>query len=217
MSDAGHGRFADALRALFAPERSESIRELTADYWRTHTGSKFEELSDGPPDMITERDLIAVSMLGVHVPAGFAIWVLSDPGRSEVSGLLRDVPTDVDIWDRPDLVSPDAALWRLWDVLSTGCWPEPVPANDMGPTTISKLLATKRPRLVPITDSVVTALLPPVESHWLAFADALSDADLRGLVDAASPQPEGRPAVALLRRLDVALWRIGKDPALSRY
>jgi hypothetical protein len=82
----------------------------------------------------------------------------------------------------------------------------------MGPTTISKLMAAKRPRLVPVWDSVVSRVLhrSPGDAHWAALAWALDDDDLRATLAhlSAAGAPKG---TALLRRLDALLWKIGKE------
>jgi hypothetical protein len=80
----------------------------------------------------------------------------------------------------------------------------------MGPTTISKLMAAKRPRLVPIFDSVVRALFPPVQNHWQAFYRVTSDPKLR--LESSIASPGGPESAGFLRRLDVLLWMIGQKP-----
>ena len=64
------------------------------------TGSQFEDLVDcDHPNEITVRDLVAVTMHSVQVPARPARWLLSHGGREAVHNLLREVPDDVDIWE----------------------------------------------------------------------------------------------------------------------
>ena len=103
------------------------------------------------PNEITERDIVAVSMLGVNIPAPVAIWLLED-GRSAVSELLRAIPAEADICENGELLDPGRETEALWRLLGNGCWPDPIHSNGMGTTKISKLLAAKRPNLVPIFD-----------------------------------------------------------------
>ena len=77
----------------------------------------------------------------------------------------------------------------------------------MGPTTISKLLAAKRPRLVPVTDSVVVKTLPSA-GHWAAFANALKDRDIRTTVEQATSEAPAH--LSLLRRIDVVVWMLNR-------
>jgi hypothetical protein len=170
-----------------------------------YSGSQFELIADvSEPDTITPRDIVAVSTLGVSVPPHVAVWLLSEKGRSTVSSLLAQVPADLDVWDALTHIAKGKPLWRLWEKLDQEAWPRPTPGNGMGPTTISKLLATKRPRLVPIQDSVVMKLFPRTDNWWMSFANALMSSELRHAVrDGTSNAPDH---LSLLRRIDVVLW-----------
>jgi len=173
-------KFVERFRYLIRPQRFDNAVHLAERYWReAFTGRRFYELWDASrPDEITARDVVAVSTLGVTVPPAVAIWLLNDEGARATRALLDQIPTDRDIWDADDLLERGRAAWDLWDVLETACWPEKRRGNGMGSTTISKLLATKRPRLVPIWDSVVRSLFPPVQNYWEAFRCALGDESL---------------------------------------
>lgn len=190
-------------------EARGTIADLTKRYWheKPFTGQHFDRLRDSEnPNVITERDLVAVSMLSVTVPAEVAIWILGN-GRSEIETLLSEVPADADFWadsHNLDAGSPMDVLWRL---LGQGCWPSPKRGNGMGRTTRSKLLATKRPALVPIWDSVVESVLGRTEDYWASLRGAL-DGEVRELwANATADAPEH---VSLLRRIDAALWMYGK-------
>jgi hypothetical protein len=200
--------FVHAVMAVIEEDGGASARSHVRTYFDARTpftGSQFELVADWRrPDEITAADIVAVSMLGVSIPADVAVWLLSEAGRLVVSSHLANVPSTVDLWERPELLAPGSDLWRLWDVLRQACWPEPHAANGMGTTKISKLLAAKRPRLVPVFDSVVREALPGVRSHWAGFSAVVADGGRRqSILDATSSAP---PHVSLLRRLDVALW-----------
>src|SRR6202043_119609 len=63
--------------------------------------------------------------------------------------LLSEIPVDVDIVDvDPQMLGAESPAGQLWDVLRRS-------RDGLGPTTTSKLLAAKRPRLLPIWDSFV--------------------------------------------------------------
>lgn len=191
----------------------EEASQLANRYWTENdTGRYFHVLADDDhPNEITANDIAAVSMLSVEVPAAVTIWLLTDDGRSEISERLARVPTDVDIWDAPELLERGGDLWSIWERLNEACWPAPKPGNKMGPTTISKLMATKRPRLVPVWDTVVAQVMRRnhEDAHWAEFANALADDKLRLLLSIASVH--GTPEdTTFLRRLDAMLWMIGK-------
>ena len=166
--------FASRLKQEFADERVKDAGVQIDRYFSSEplTGSRFELLADDEnPNEITARDLVAVSMLNVTIPPSVAVWLLSDEGRRSVSALLREIPTDLDLWHddaKPDPASPQ---WQLYDLLGSANWPSPSDANQMGPAKKSKLLAAKRPRLVPISDSVVREnALPDVgDEYWMAW------------------------------------------------
>lgn len=206
-----YGAFAERLRDLIGTrEQLDRAAELTTAYWtKGYTGSQFHVFADDHhPNEITERDVLAVSMLGVNIPAAVTIWLLGD-GRAQVSDLLSAIPTELDIWDAGELLGPERELEALWQLLKTACWPAPTSANGMGRTKISKLLAAKRRRLVPVYDSIVAGMLPSTPNHWIAFERALGgDGELRLLLSIASATgaPEG---AGLLRRIDAMLWMMG--------
>jgi hypothetical protein len=203
--------FVDKLQYLIRPERLSDAVDLAHRYWHEeYTGRMFHELSNNSqPNEITAQDIVAVSTLGVTVPAGVAVWLLGE-GADDVRALLERIPVDRDVWAPDDLLDAGEPTWRLWDLLSTASWPHALPGNGMGTTTISKLLATKRPRLVPIWDSVVRKLFAPVDNYWAAFGQALADDSLRLQLSIASSgeAPEG---ATLLRRIDALLWMIGQQ------
>jgi hypothetical protein len=78
-------------------EEAKTARKNLQRYMESYTGSRFDTLADAEhPNRITERDILAVSMLGVDVPAETTIWLLED-GAQPVSTLLTDIP-HVPIW-----------------------------------------------------------------------------------------------------------------------
>ena len=208
--------FTAAIRSYWAPERLEQTRTHLAEYYdeRTpFTGSQFEVIADdGRPNEITEADLVAVSMLGVTIPADVAIWILSTDGRTQISGLLEQVPAEATIVDGGVHLAEASAMWQLWDLLDRACWPNTKRGNGMGQTKKSKLLAAKRPALVPVVDSVVRAA-HPVEGdrYWAAFT-ATFDADTYAAAHAAlGPRPAQVP---VLRAVDLAIWQANRRRAI---
>jgi hypothetical protein len=155
-----------------------------------------------PPNEIGCHDLLAVTFLDVHVPGQVAGRLLYDKRyRDEVSGLLARVPTEVPLWlvDREGYAAADR-LWNYFEGKGTG----------MGHTIISKLLARKRPDLIPVTDSVLRCGIqrPDGTDFWAGYYHVLGGAtpnyvaQLTSLREVAGCSPE----VTLLRVLDVAIW-----------
>jgi hypothetical protein len=139
-------------------------------------------------------DLVAVTMLSVEVPAHAAIWML-DAGQRELSHLLQEVGPNRPIWEATDDELADGSpAHRLWRKLRD---------HGIGPATAGKLLATKRPSLIPIWDSHVDAALGPPKGHfWLAMRDSLRSST--ALV--AEVAAEAEVDLPLLRIVDIVVW-----------
>jgi hypothetical protein len=211
MANHRYSAFRDQMHGLLAtPERRERAQALTEKYWHTnYTGPHFDRLADaGHPNEITERDIVAVSMLSVDIPPRVSIWLLSDEGRSEVSARLALVPPNADFRWHGHLLDSGGALHELWDLIGVASWPESATANGMGTTKTSKVLAAKRPALVPIYDSVIRTLLGRVDNYWDAYRYALDEDGLALWAQATAKAPEEVP---LLRRIDALLWMFGTE------
>lgn len=143
LADEKHA--AEALRRYFAPRPPGEF-----------TGSWFERLAGGGDlpevaDQFTADDLIAVSMLSVPVVGDSALEILHTR-HDRLRTLLAQVPTDVAL---ADLAAED--IGDDWPVRAA--YRELLAVPDVGATTATKLLARKRPHLVPIWDTVVDAEL----------------------------------------------------------
>ena len=178
---------------------------VTADGRQAYSGSQFEAMAalNSDPNSIGPADFTAASMLSVNIPAQAAIRLLSRDAN-EITALLHQIPVDVDIItiDPNDLV-PGGPASLLWQLLRRG--------NDgMGRTRTSKLIAAKRPRLIPIWDSFVEqATRLDTSDYWRQFQAVLA-ADDRAiwtwLTQIRSAVLNVPAAVSNLRILDVLLW-----------
>jgi hypothetical protein len=170
-----------------------------------YTGSRFELLSGGGDrpevaDKFVADDLIAVSLLSVNVPARAALYLLDDSTGS-LRTALRAIPTDIELVDAED--DHLAAADRLWYEIRS--------LHDVGRTTTSKLVARKRPRLVPVQDTVTMAAL----GEPTKFTEPLREKLRAGLHTEliALRQESAIPSeVTALRVLDVLLWMAFRGP-----
>jgi hypothetical protein len=170
-------------------------------YREKFNGANFELMADTDnPNRFTARDIVAVSTLSVDVPAAVSIWLLLGDGGRQTSDLLKQVPPDLDIWDAAEHLAKGKPLWQLWDIL--------MEQHNIGITKCSKLLAAKRPRLVPIWDSVVDKVFGKSDDHWRDMRLALSSAEDRALIAEATANAPNH--VSLLRRLDVVIWMLNR-------
>jgi hypothetical protein len=178
-----------------------------------YSGAYFERLGGGGdrPEVacqFTAEDLLAVTMLSVRIEGYHALEVLHYQAR-ELNDLLAQIPLGIALQD-PDagaLIAQGGPAWRLWGAI---CDIEPRPErNRIGPVAAGKLLARKRPDLLPVYDSRIKMVLnrPRTDNQWWH--------DLRyklvhdqGLVQELQAVREGAGAghMSLLRVFDVMCW-----------
>lgn len=180
-----------------------------------YSGAMFERLGGGGDsadvrDVLTAEDLVAVSMLGVNVPAHAAIRLLG-PAAGKASKLLAYIPTNLELADAgPEHIGPQSQAWELWALLHS--------MHGMGDTTTSKLLARKRPKLIPVQDSlVVKSLGHDLRRHgdfWTALHRHLQPDHPCGLQERLHAIRDHSGAgndISLIRVLDIVLWLTAHD------
>lgn len=151
----------------------------------------FDELPNNAPFEFTADDLVASSLLDVRFGPAAVRALLIEPAA--VNDLLTRLGEDRPLWEVEDL-SRANELWRS------------LRAVPIGPTRTSKLLSRKRPKMLPILDSVISKhlCLSGADDRWALLRDALSDESLRQAIDAMAPGGFKQPTT--LRLLDVATW-----------
>jgi len=183
-------------------------------YTKPYTGAWFERLGGGGDrgevrDVITTEDLVAVTMLSVDVPASAALQILGPDGR-EISDLLRRIPTALDLAGvDPELINKDWPGWRLWTLLES--------MQGIGWVIAGKLVARKRPRLLPVYDSIVREQVGAPADYWHSLNHDLRERDdalHRRLLDIRVQSAIGCD-ISALRVLDIVTWMTGRDHAAS--
>ncbi|MFZ4434524.1 MAG: DUF6308 family protein [Microthrixaceae bacterium] len=163
-----------------------------------YTGRFFEHYSQlSDPEHFNGNDIAAATSLSVEFKT-VTVAALAHHGR-DLDGLLAQCPPpDVALWEIDDTaLDDDAPLSRLYTSLKA--------LPDVSYVKASKLLAAKRPHLVPIRDSRVEQLLGNPHSWWGPWQQVFNDEDFRGLLaDLANGTVPER--TSLLRVLDVILW-----------
>jgi hypothetical protein len=174
-------------------------RFLSKYYAGRYTGALFDtapSLRSSSLGRFTAHDIAAVATLSVPM-SGRAVAGLIER-EDTLAGLLERVRPDLDLADATD-DDLDAlfALQREIDKVA-----------DIGHVTRSKLLAHKRPLLVPIRDQyVLTALLGRDHGDFTRPLRDLVAAD-RSILDRLRElrQIDTVPDISLLRVLDVVVW-----------
>ncbi|WP_131812627.1 DUF6308 family protein [Mycolicibacterium peregrinum] len=194
-------RFAFDLAEWFSKNAEHVDRNLKRYFGGgsdAFTGRWFEEFAAiGEPNRFTASDVLAIEALSVEVPPESAArLILTESER--FNERLRGIPRGVDLWDVDrNVIAEDSEAEALHADLQT--------LPGVGWVVASKLLAAKRPRLLPILDNKVRDFLrPPKARFWQSLRDELSDPTRRFAIAAACRSAP--PNVSLLRRIDVALW-----------
>lgn len=150
-------------------EHADRIRDDFDRYFTTLNGRHFERFSAmGDPNRFAATDILAVEALSVGVPPNSAAKLL-DTEADDFNSLLRAIPADKDLWETdPSELGEGSLALTLYRRLRG--------LHRVGPVTATKLLASKRPRLLPVIDSVVTEVVqPPGGSFWLPLRNQLAD------------------------------------------
>jgi hypothetical protein len=172
---------------------------------KPHTGRRFERFAGGGDrhevaNRFTAADVVAVSMLGARMHGVSAIEIL-ETRAEDFGGWLALVPVGVDLWEAEHNVigrgSPADTLWR-----------ELLKVHQVSEATASKLIARKRPRLIPVYDSVVAAAIGPPYGWWAAFHRALQDPALRNRLTEIRTESNVGDDISLLRIMEVAIWTL---------
>jgi hypothetical protein len=167
------------------------------------------------PNRLTAEDIVALSALGVKVPPENSVRLLYKADADDLAPLLAQNPVDVDLWDAPKkAVAPGSAADLLWHRIAR-MWAR-CGDTASGPLTAAKLVACKRPRLIPVYGSAVRDLVDVDDgpTWWLALRQAMIP-DLVSAVRRLAHAAELPPHVSELRVLDVVVRMAGEQKRLA--
>ena len=174
-----------------------------------YTGSHFEFFeprgdNQKTKNRFTYADVFAPNLLGVRVKGKTGYGLVEGDLAKEAAVLLSKIPVNKELheFETNPLTGIPTELSKLID------------PNSTAPVTTSKLLARKRPHLLPVLDSVLqVALVQGNRGRWNHYFQLLSDANLVKALEkikkkAVSLQPNfpNIAQLSLLRVLDIALW-----------
>jgi Family of unknown function (DUF6308) len=201
---------ADAARQLLladlaAPHLRDAV-ELYFQPGQPFAGLTFDSLGNNPPNAITSDDLLAVTLLDVRWPPR-AVRSVLELQAAQIGELLGNIDNNVDLWE-PTAGDELLQVDPLWEVLCA--------LPGVRDTRASKLLARKRPRLVPITDSVVVSAVGTPGRTWWTLHRCFQDERFRGSVAAVRPANANEEDTSLLRIFDVAIWMLYSQSRAAR-
>ena len=170
-----------------------------------YTGRWFERFAGGGDrpgiaNTVTEADVLALNFLSITDLANVAVDT-TITYAAEITELLAQIPANLAMHDAPWMTySPGSPASRLWWLFKR-CG-----GKDRW-VTANKLLARKRPHLLPVYDSQVKAALDAPRSVWACLwtwfqADSRRAEAVAKLRDQAGSIQD----ISLLRCLDVILW-----------
>ena len=167
-------------------------------------GVTFTDLGHNPPCEIIPDDLLAVALLDIawHPQA---VRTLLGSHRQQFGEMLAALPRETDLWDASDEALRH--IDRLWDALTA--------VYGIGTASASKLLARKRPRLCPISDSVAIRAVEVRVRTWDLLRYLLQDPAARADVEAL--RPAAAAGASTLRILDVAVWALHSRSAAAQW
>lgn len=168
--------------------------------WSGYSGQFFEYFSQrSSRESLDANDLAALACLSVKVGHRLAGSIAAlEPRLAEMFTALGGMNHETTIWevDESDLMM-GSPLHEIWDLL--------VSIRGVNSTIASKLLASKFPHLVPISDKRVRKMLKAPEGYWIGWHRAMTSENQLML---ASLRREAGLAetVSLLRVADVCIW-----------
>lgn len=187
---------------------TRGVDGLVADYFDPvglFAAATFDTLERGPSNRLTSADLLAVTFLDVQVRPHAARLILEDDAES-IGNLLANVDPEVDLWDAKN--DHLVAALATWNQLGS--------YDGIGEVIAGKLLARKRPRLVPVIDRVTRDVLRlPPNRGWTSLRAAFQDPQRRQRVNDLRPST-APDQVTTLRLLDACAWIRGSSSTHAR-
>jgi len=192
------GELGENIHSFIDDDRA--VRWLSKYYGGKYTGSRFDtaaQLQSPDPHCFTAHDFAAVATLSVPM-SGRAICGLLDR-EATLTDLLRNVPFETGLVD-----ATDEAITAIYAVQS-----ELDKVMDIGHVTRSKLLAHKRPQLIPIRDQYVLKAL--IGRDHGSFTEPLrdtltADRSITERLDAVQRESSISQHISTIRALDVIVW-----------
>ncbi|MGO1408216.1 MAG: DUF6308 family protein [Brachybacterium sp.] len=179
-----------------------------------YTGAFFQELTHaGPshPDRFDISDVASLSLLSVTLNGRMADQLTKKSEDNDELARIMARERDRDLGDltsaEVEKLNGPKGLDPAWNLIKE--------IHGVGRTRTSKLLARKRPRLIPIWDSVIAEVLglPRTKRYWIHFHTALT-ADGHGLDEKLAELAElagVSERYSRIRVLDILAWMYGRD------
>lgn len=208
--------FGARLRELLDGDVAAAIRHFRDPEMAHFSGRRFDSVgpSETDPNCFEAADLIAVSTLSMPIGVSDQLnggirrhsveWIHSN--GSLIREFLERVPNvgmeDLDSEGFEAVLGDSGPATQLYNLMRRdasegGAW--------MGVTATSKLLARKRPALIPIRDRVMATSLSAGKDWWRPWWEALQLSDVRERIEEVRSFANAGD-LSLLRTADIAIW-----------
>lgn len=201
LQEDGTERAVTVLRHYFE-QTAEGDFRFTGGAWDSFDPSGTRATS---ANKFTADDVLSCTLLSTPIGAPAALELLGTAAEERLSTLLARIPADRDFVDE---ASRESNSFRPAVDLYNALFKLP----GVGLTRATKLLARKRPRLVPIVDSVILRdVLHGSRTHWqpLLTAFQANERALWSRLSALHSAAELPSLVSTLRVFDVLSWMEG--------
>jgi hypothetical protein len=179
------------------------VERLVKAYFDPQSGfaaATFNTFGESDPNAIGRDDLLALNCLDERISPRAIREFLSATGQDRLREALSSIPQDVDLRDADQRLFADAEV--AWNLLQE--------FDRVGPVIAGKLLARKRPRLVPIVDGVVRTVIDAGRgNYWKTYQAFMADPAQANRLDEISRSASVPEKITLLRVLDVCVWMRG--------
>lgn len=199
------------VQSWLSEEHLECAVWLVKDYYSGFRGRRFDTLAGrSPANEITEDDLNAVRALSIRFPQAFTRSLNSRDVQQQIGEKLAGIPSDAILEDLSsadfcEILGRDSTAWQAWEELASRLRDAGARAPLVG---ASKLLAAKRPQLIPLEDSYVRNVLGNRRRDiWQAIYCIVRDPQVRVGLTHVHQQVDAAQHITLHRVLDVIAWR----------
>lgn len=192
----------DCIRKVVHHPSAKQLLDAYYDPDGPFAATSFLDFGENPPRAISVADILAPSFLGVPIWPQAARRLLSQEPEELLDFLALSEGRELGQSDAFEPGDPvyDAAGSAWWALRGL---------PDFGGVRAYKLLARKRPALMPVIDRRVEWVLhdPYSSTIWTLFDSAMRDEGIRSALQVLTAPP----STPDLRTLDTLLWMLGSN------
>ncbi|HEX2050901.1 MAG TPA: DUF6308 family protein [Actinomycetota bacterium] len=200
------GLYRQRIEELLADEHAVERVERYLDPREPFAAFSFDTAGENPHNELTNDDVLALNFLSA--PIGPMTYRCLMELRPRIASCLHKLSPQLHLWQLQSQAYEDAnALWKLL-----------MDVRNIGHVRASKLMARKRPNLMPILDKNVSAFFDGrTSSFWEPLGKTLQDAELRARIEIRlRPPGVDTSELSLLRILDIAIWMTVQERGVGR-